>query len=181
VIPFCQDFALTFAGRLYESLSGPRSIGIRQNPGRQETFFVVGNFILKAHGENSGEVVSLNLQISKNWVSEPPEANIYARFIRKDRDWHYQTDGKLCYVLQKRWERQLQEVFQSVCCHTTLIEFAAAWCFAGIDSLAVRHLIGFRNGLTQWPAGWAEYKHGKLGWAQFDEEERLKQVCLSSS
>jgi hypothetical protein len=95
-------------------------------------------------------------------------------FLRKELDWHVLPNGLICYVLQHQWEREMSRFFQRDHSMDNVVGFAAGWCLSALDSLLVRHLIGYRLGLQKWPAEWSAWKHGSEGVEQYEEESREK-------
>jgi hypothetical protein len=163
-----RELSLTFAGMLFGHLLGPKSIGSRREKSGQLVYWTFGSLVLRAHGENSGQTVGVNLLVRENWASDPPECRVMADFIRPEGDWHYRIDGTLCYVLQREWDYGINKFSHTNPSPDQFLRFAAGWCLSAIDSLVVRHLIGHRLSLETWPPKWLDYAHGIEGDEQFE-------------
>jgi hypothetical protein len=73
----------------------------------------------------------------------------------------------LCYVLARQWKARLKLLRDEGRDINTLIDHAVSWALASIDSMLVRHLIGFRLKIPKWPAEWADWAHEYEGDLQF--------------
>jgi hypothetical protein len=119
---------------------------------------------------------SCSISAMPNWRSENPATRCFSAWSlalqrsQTARDWHFNQDGTLCYVLQKEWKEFLScpEVKGS----GEAIEIAACFCLRNLRYLLVRQLIGYRNGLKTWSPEWSQWSHGRQGLNEYHQETR---------
>jgi hypothetical protein len=88
------------------------------------------------------------------------------------RDWHFNQDGTLCYVLHKEWMEFLS--CPEIRASAEEIEIAAYFCLRNLRYLLVRQLVGYRSGLKTWPPEWAQWGHGMQGLNEYHQETHEK-------
>ena len=95
-----------------------------------------------------------------------PRVSCADYWVRKDIEWHINTDGTLCYELAERWKRQMS-VLKKRLTPSDLMYVASNWCLHHTQSLLFRHLHGYENNMTIWPTKWKAFRHGNDGTADY--------------
>jgi len=121
---------------------------------------------------------SCSMSVTPKWRSQNPATRCFSAWSlalqrsETARDWHFNQDGTLCYVLHKEWGEFLScpEVKDSA----EEIEITAYFCLRNLRYLLVRQLVGYRNGLKTWPPEWAQWSHGIQGLNEYHRETREK-------
>lgn len=103
-----------------------------------------------------------HFQLFREFERKMPQVSCSEYWIRKDIEWHINTNGTLCYELAERWKRYMADLTQKLS-RADLMYVASHWCLHHIQSLLYRHLHGYENNMTVWPAQWKAFRHGDDG------------------
>jgi len=180
-----RAFALTFAARIHDWLREPKVIGMG-TPYRTyhdvvschtSYYRTEGQLALCTHGESGETIVPVKVLIDQDWMMQPPKAFCSANFIRKEIDWHIQSDGSLCHVLVEQWNWEFNRWWEEGMEISQLMDRAASWSCQNIDSLITRHLHGHRLGLSVWPQKWSQWSHYQQGVIEFKKSLQKSRIA----
>lgn len=98
--------------------------------------------------------------VGPRWVEDIPHVACLEPWItRRPPEWHIGKDGSLCFEFSLHWRHELSGMVEQFTYGLTA-EYAAAWLLNSTRSLLRRHLLAYRQGLTNWPQAWNYWPHG---------------------
>lgn len=116
----------------------------------------------------------ISVEVRHDLLFEPPAVRCQERWVRREPDWHYNSDGTMCWELAERWRsnqhlhRPPGLVAQEVC----------DWLLTSVENLLRRHWHGHLWGLDRWLPEWDCYSHGWRGSREFVREHlSLSKKC----
>jgi hypothetical protein len=119
-----------------------------------------------------------SIPVTPRWRRENPPIRCFSTWSlalqrsENARDWHFNQDGTLCYVLLAEWRQFLTRPEVKV--SGSEIEVAAFFCLRNLRYLLVRQLVAYRSGLQAWPPDWAQWSHGTEGLNEYHEETQRR-------
>ena len=139
-----------FMFHLHDKLQGRRELG---QTGFANDFFTSGML------EISRGVTHCRIEISRNWVSQPPSVFCTEPWMRQGADWHAGSDGLLCYVLKYQWRDVLKETLHKSNVPVT-IDVSCSWLLRNVQWLLNKHLLAHQLKIDAWPPSWDYWPHG---------------------
>jgi hypothetical protein len=105
---------------------------------------------------------------STDWMTTPPTIFCHDVWLRKERDWHVNEGGDLCYVLKDEWRKCLKDV-ASRNDIVGVVDYARGYLVRNLRWLLQRHWQGYREIIKKWK--WDQWSHGWDGVQEFRKQE----------
>lgn len=111
-----------------------------------------------------------------DWITAPPEIFCHDSWLRREKDWHTNEHGNLCYVLKAQWAKRLKDVASR---HDIIgvVDYARRYLVRNARWLLQRHWQGYRENIEKWK--WIQWSHGPDGTDEFHQEEGQENPGLS--
>jgi hypothetical protein len=124
----------------------------------------------RVNGRLDTGVIVVGITIEVPWLfrdlkRKPPEARCLEPWMKTGADWH---NGRLmCWVLPNQWRDAMNWRGKPV---KAILNEGRTWTLNGVRCLVNRHYSAYLDGLTAWPAEWAEWSHGIDGVREYERE-----------
>lgn len=120
-----------------------------------------------SHDEvNTRVSAECSFEVSEHWPIHGPILRCAAPWIRgrdvRDPDWHVNSDGSLCYVLDDQWRDAIRYAKEEVP-FDELWSYAAFYAINNARWLLFRHLESYRLGIKRWSDHWPAWPHHEQG------------------
>ncbi len=174
-----NEDTLLFAQELRRSLKDGGILPLRFNDlSGQQGYRVNGKLCLNISAIPFEAYAACSISVTPTWRTENPPIRCLSAWSlalqrsENARNWHFNQDGTLCYVLPAEWRKLLSRTEDKN--FREEIALAAFFCLRNLTYLLVRQLVGYRSSLQSWPRDWTQWSHGIQGLNEYQQETRKK-------